>query len=211
MKKVSIKDIFIFLLFMLGICYLKKNYINEFDTSLSIYETFVFWGDNQIVNLIWYLPILLNLYIIGKKYFYQILRFDMRFKNRSDYIRYQLKQCIVFSLIFNFLILFFQFIILIGKLGTINITFLLFCMKYIIEMIFMNVVFILISMNLNNFTYTFILVVFLQIFSLTMIDVNDKYPFLNLYGGYKINFLTLILLFLCLKGIVLKYKFFELK
>ncbi len=202
---------------MIGcICYLKSLDLTReiFHESFTFYNLFVFWSDNEMDNLIWLLPILLNLYIIGKFYYENMSTFEMRFKNRKCYIYHQLRCCIVDSILLNLVILFVQYIVLGLHLNIfVSSDFILLeiIAKYVIELTALNMVLILLAMILNDFTYSFIILTIFQILALKLVGVSKDIPFLSLYKGSEMNYFTILLLFFTMIGVIFIYKRMELK
>ena len=70
MKKIDLKKIIVYLLIIMCFCLLKKNYIYGVSNGTVSFVRFIlaYWGENQLVNLIWFLPIMFEIYVLSKKY-----------------------------------------------------------------------------------------------------------------------------------------------
>ena len=163
MKKISLQKVFWYILIIVCVCILKGTYIHAVggdNYNTFVQNVLVFWDDNQLVNLIWFLPILLSLYLIAKNYFYSMNHFDMRFKNRKRFIYSAIINCITASILFNFLIAVFQVIVLsiVSKTSIIiNVAIISFILQYVIENTFLSIIIVLFAMFIKNFMYTYIL------------------------------------------------------
>lgn len=199
MKKINLKNWLCYFLIIICICILKGSFIYSMDGhsySDFVHDLLIFWGDNQLVNLIWLLPILLNLYIIAKNYFYMMLHFDMRFKNRKHFINITLMKCYFSSLLFNFLIAVMQTIFLSlvsGHSIIVNFTLFSFLIRYIIENTFINFIVILLALYIKNFMYAYISFIVFIIINFSLIKENTYLPFFNLFFSNQINSLTILL------------------
>src|SRR5574344_1675211 len=205
MKKISMRKILYYFLIIIGICVLKVPYMASIASdnySDFVRYILIFWGSNQLVNLIWLLPILFSMYIVAKKYFYKMQHFEVRLKNRKHFINIALIKCCLVSIIFNILIALLQIVILslISKTSIIiNGNVFNTIIQYTIENTFLNVIIILCAMYIKNFIYSYSVFVILIIISLTaiinlaLVKESIYLPFINLYFNDKISLTTILL------------------
>lgn len=204
-KKVDLQKVLLFCLTIAVICIMKNICINPIDCENYVYFVrliLIFWDQSQILNLIWLLPIMLSINVIANKYFHEMYHFDTRYSNRKRFINKLLIKCILFSLIFNFIIAILQVIIL--TLITkpyimINIDIVTIIIQYIVESTFLNTIIILFAMNIKNFMFTYIIAIIFIIISLTsiinlsLVEGNPYLPFINMYYSNEINVISILL------------------
>lgn len=64
MKKINFINVIQYVVFLLAICFLKSLHSSSIGYDLSVKDMLIYWEDNQFVNLIWFTPILLTIYIL---------------------------------------------------------------------------------------------------------------------------------------------------
>ena len=219
MKKIDIKKIIIYILVIIIICFLKKNYIYSIGNGEEsfIKDILVYWKDNQVVNIIWFLPIIYEIFVISKKYFYKLIYFDVRSKNRKKYIKKVLISFMIESFCFIFLLELSQLVIinfLIPNTIRINIDGLVFILKYVIENIFLIVEIIFVALLIKKLMYSIILILILNFLilissmNLSLISTQIYIPFVNIYfesGSSLITMLIILIGIIMIKKIYLKY------
>ncbi|MEG2251309.1 MAG: hypothetical protein RSD09_07065, partial [Bacilli bacterium] len=115
MKKVNIRNFLLFLVVILIISTMKIFFINSFDYNSYfsfINYILIYWSDAYILNIIWLLPIILNIVIVSKKYFFEIQHFDTRYINRKRFINLLLIKICLSSFFTNITIILLQIIII---------------------------------------------------------------------------------------------------
>ena len=219
MKKINYKRTIIYILIVTCIFFLKKSYFDSMSSSLSsidIRSMLVLWGDNQFINLVWFVPILLEIYIIANCYFDKITSFNTRLKNRRRYINRTIINFLIYSIVIIIAIVLLQMIEIyiftdynfIIKFNDIS-----FIIQYIIENILLIVSILLIALLIKNLMFSLIMIIIIifltltSIISLTLISSELYYPFINLYlsNNYAIiSALIIIIQLIAIKRIYLK-------
>ena len=87
MKFVNKKDFLIYLLILLAVTYLKSIYLSEVYTDNWWYQALIFFGSDQFVNILWLIPILIQVFFISKKIYVELNYFDLRYKNRNNFLK----------------------------------------------------------------------------------------------------------------------------
>ncbi|MDD2644231.1 MAG: hypothetical protein PHC65_06075 [Methanobacteriaceae archaeon] len=196
MKKINPMKLLYCVLIIISICILKNGFIIDAESNAEfIRKVLIFWGPNQLVNLIWFLPVLLNLYIIAKVYFYHLQQFEMRFRHRKRFVNNMLLSCCLTSLMFNLIVAIVQVIILfsINKTSIIlNLPIISILIHYTIENTFLNLIIILFAMFLKNFMYAYIVTLISIIITLSITTNNIYLPFINMYFSSEISVITIL-------------------
>lgn len=86
-KKIDIRKLCIYILILFLFIYLKNGIISFEEYNQGIYNVIIFWGEDIFNNIIWLLPIIFTFYVLSKKYFYNLLEFNMRYQNRRRYLK----------------------------------------------------------------------------------------------------------------------------
>ena len=220
MKKIDIKKIVIYVLVIICICFLKKNYIysicNSDGTSL-IKILLVYWSDNQLVNIIWFLPLLFGIFIILKKYFYKLNYFDLRFRNRKKYINNVLISLGIESFLIVLLTALCQLVIiffLIPNIFNINFSDFLFLLNYTTENVFLIIEIMLIALITKKLMYSLIFVIIVNFITLvltinlSLLSSQIYLPFINVYLGNNNSVVTILIILIelmIIKKIYLHY------
>ena len=87
MKFVNKKDFLIYLLILLAVTYLKSIYLSEVYIDNWWYQALIFFGSDQFVNILWLIPILIQVFFISKKIYVELNYFDLRYKNRNNFLK----------------------------------------------------------------------------------------------------------------------------
>ena len=216
LNRINYKKIILTFVMIIIICLLKYNYINDtsYQDSAELMRNFlIFWGNNYLINLIWILPILMNLVFVSKKYYFKLINFDTRYKNRNKYILNFIKNCLIYSFFYNLVLILIQ-IFIIGFLSNSDISFSIETIKliisYILENTFLNFLLIFLALNIRNYMYSLLLIIILCVILLTTFSNNIYIPFVSLYWTNNINFITIALLILVLFFIRKKYLKFDI-
>ncbi len=187
MKKINWKEILVVFLSVLIICILKNPYIQlEEDNTLPLSQLWMNWTDNQYVNLIWLLPLLLSFYYSSKTICMQLEQFEMRFKNRKNYILYLIKKGLIYIIIINIIILFLQALIILLMQGAIieKIPW-LFIIHYLIKMLLFATLIVILYFFVKNYIYSYLIFVIFLIL-LFMLGFNNYFILENNYILIKI-------------------------
>lgn len=208
MKQVNKKDIIIFLLIIAAIGYLKSVYLASMDISnITVY--FICYGDNQLINVIWLLPILIQIFFISKQAFLELCHFDFRYKNRKTMI-YKCITRILFLQLFYTLLSFISQLIVISlfipiKLD-ISVIIFYFIIKYYLEILWFILLLLLVSIFSNEYTITLTCMTVIHILGISSLSW-DYLPFTSLYRDCLINPITIIMIPIIM--IILRYYFLK--
>lgn len=217
MKKSNLKNILIYLIIIIFICLLKKDHILSITIDkVSIRDILIYWSDNQIVNLIWFLPSLFGMCAIAKKSFDKIINFDMRYKNRSRYINKVLISHVIKSFIFYFLLAIIQIILIpifIKQNIIINLDDLTIILRFVIENMFLTTFVILLTMVMKNIMYSLIItmtsvfILLIAVVNLHLIPNNIYIPFINMYlnNNELLTPFIIIILLIIIKKMYMHY------
>lgn len=184
MKKINFINVIQYVVFLLAICFLKSLHSSSIGYDLSVKDMLIYWEDNQFVNLIWFTPILLTIYILTRKSFYFFNNYDVRFRNRDNYIKVYIARFLLNSIVLVLMVVIVQMLML-NILFKINILLdiesILFILRYMIENIFLVVLVLVVAFYFKNLMYGIVLVVS-TILLLLIMKVDLIYvPFVNLY------------------------------
>ena len=95
MKFVNKKDFLIYLLILLAVTYLKSIYLSEVYIDNWWYQALIFFGSDQFVNILWLIPILIQVFFISKKIYVELNYFDLRYKNRNNFLKILIFSCFI--------------------------------------------------------------------------------------------------------------------
>ncbi len=200
------KDMILYSIVLIIVILLKKAYLNEIcvQASVASYYTIVNFSNNSIFNLIWITPIVLNILIISKNIYYELINFDTRYKNRKRYFIKKIKKNFfvhILICIITILIQWFTFKFIFNLPIDINLVSLNILLKYIFEIYFIIIIILLFALMFDNYTYSFIYTIALM-FLLVATTKNFYIPFVTLFSNYRINLINclfLIILYLIIK------------
>lgn len=219
LKKINFKNIFKGIFLISFVCVIKGIFLELDSVDINDYASFVkivlvLWTDSQILNLIWLLPILIGIDLIAKKYYFKINSFDMRYKNKINFINKFLISVLCYSIFINFFIALIQVISmsLYAKCTIIINSKIIFCfVQYIIETTLLNLSIILFAIYFKKFMYVYVIYLMYIIIGLILIInlslVNNKIylPFINIYYENKINYISIAFIVMILFLIKRKY------
>ena len=200
LNKINYKKAIMLFLIIIIICFFKIIYIKDLaniNFTKLVHYFLVFWGNNNFVNLIWLLPILMNLLFVSKKFYLKLMKFDTRYKNRNKFVLNTIKDCLLYSGAFNFFLIITQVAIitfLIKSNISFSIELIKFIFSYILENTFLNFLIIFLALIIRNYIYSLLMVIILCIIMLTIIPNNIYMPFVSLYCTSDINYMTILLL-----------------
>lgn len=193
MKFVNKKDFLIYLLILLAVTYLKSIYLSEVYIDNWWYQALIFFGSDQFVNILWLIPILIQVFFISKKIYVELNYFDLRYKNRNNFLKNIFLCFIKEHAIYTTSFIVVQIIglmILTGIPFKFDVGILeLFC-KYYIEIMFYIWVLILVSLVIQKYTISFLIELTLLLVLLNILK-SSLFPIISLYYNYSFNFLTL--------------------
>lgn len=213
MKKIDIRKLCIYILILFLFIYLKNGIISFEEYNQGIYNVIIFWGEDIFNNIIWLLPIIFTFYVLSKKYFYNLLEFNMRYQNRRRYLKKIFLNFFTDSILFNSFIYIFQIIILlyINKQSFILNSFVLtFLFQYIIEMTLASLIIILVGLLFKTFIYAYIVYIASFLLGLMLLNPNQYLPFISLYSGVNINVISLIVIIISVVIIKKMYKHYDI-
>lgn len=196
--KVNYKNCFLFAVMVIFVCLLKMIYISNsmYETSIEfVHDIVVYWGNNQLVNFIWFIPIITNLFFVSKTYYSKAINFSTRYKNRCNFISYTIKESLLYSFVYNFLSVLMQtFVLTVLLKANIHFSFAMLelFISYSIECTFLNFVVLFFAIYSKHYMYSFLAVIILCIMVLTVLGNNMYIPFVCLYSSYKINYITVV-------------------
>lgn len=212
-KKIDIRKLCIYILILFLFIYLKNGIISFEEYNQGIYNVIIFWGEDIFNNIIWLLPIIFTFYVLSKKYFYNLLEFNMRYQNRRRYLKKIFLNFFTDSILFNSFIYIFQIIILlyINKQSFILNSFVLtFLFQYIIEMTLASLIIILVGLLFKTFIYAYIVYIASFLLGLMLLNPNQYLPFISLYSGVNINVISLIVIIISVVIIKKMYKHYDI-
>ncbi len=182
------------------------------ETSVASYYAIVHFTNNTVFNLIWITPIVLNILIISKNIYFELINFDTRYKNRKRYFIKKLKKNFfnhTLMCTITILIQWFTFIFIFNLPIEINFVSFIIFIKYIFEIYLVIILILFLSLMFDNYIYSFISTVALM-FLLVATTKNFYIPFVTLFVDYRINLINcLLFIFLYLKAMQL-YKRLDL-
>ncbi len=193
MKFVNKKDFLIYLLILLAVTYLKSIYFSEVYTDNWWYQALIFFCSDQFVNILWLIPILIQVFFISKKIYVELNYFDLRYKNRNNLLKniflYFIKEHTIYTTSF-IVVQIIGLMILTGIPFKFDVGILeLFC-KYYIEIMFYIWLLILVSLVIQKYTISFLIELTLLLVLLNILK-SSLFPIISLYYNYSFNFLTL--------------------
>ena len=187
--KINLKEIISFA-FMIGIiCFFKTIYINSITyTSYSdlVSNILIFWNKNQFVNLIWFLPVLINLFFVSKKYYEKLVVFNPRYGNRYNYVSYVIRDCFIYSFAYNLIVALSEIIF---------ITLFIKASYYFSFELIKNV---LLYVLINKYMYSFLIVISICIMFL-VVSNNFTLSFLKTYFIIYVLVIIILVIYL-IKG-----------
>lgn len=197
MMKFEKKQLIIYIFVLTLICALKKPYIPDVISSYSsiAFDIVIFYSKNYYINFIWFIPIATSSFILSSGMYYRLIRFDLRFKNRERYFLKILKTNILNCIIFTILTAVIQWILfmLIFKFNIkIDKVLFLIIMKYATELFLIITIIVFISLMINNFIYSYMLVISLTILLISSLKL-EMLPLVNLYIDYNIRLFDILL------------------
>lgn len=192
------KNIVIFIVLLLVVVFLKYPFVDEIihNSELPFYTTLIATSKNNFVNFIWFIPIMLNIFVVSKDIYYKLINFDQRYKNRHLYFKTKIKENFILHLLISCITAIGQWIlfaiilktnIIIGKM------IIIFFFKYVIELYLVSIIILMISLLVSNYIYTFIFI--LLIIHLLINSVKLFYiPFISLYVKCNLNIIDIFIL-----------------
>ena len=156
-------------------------------------NTSVSYTHLQFVNILWLIPILIQVFFISKKIYVELNYFDLRYKNRNNFLKNIFLCFIKEHAIYTTSFIVVQIIglmILTGIPFKFDVGILeLFC-KYYIEIMFYIWLLILVSLVIQKYTISFLIELTLLLVLLNILK-SSLFPIISLYYNYSFNFLTL--------------------
>lgn len=202
MKYLNKKDICIYIVIIVCITYLKSIYLRDiFQDENWEYQYFIYFGNNQFVNIVWLLPILVQVFFISKNCYMKMCYFDLRYKSRKNLLNkifiYVIENQLIYVCIAVFLQIIGLYIFTDIKLSLSSYILEFFC-KYFIEVMLYTVVLIYFSLLISRFTISFIIELFVLIIALMLFRISYV-PIVTLFYDYHFNYITIlcIVIMLC--------------
>ncbi len=202
---------FIYLTIILVTCYMKIPFLLEMRSwmNVSYYKIIIDFSKNNIYNFIWFIPVILNIFLISKNMYYKLIKMNPRYKNRKTYyfsiIKDNIKNHIILGT-FTILVQIILFTIIFQLPIETKTIFLIFYFKYIIETFLLIMIIVIGALVIDNFIYSIIIV------TCTVLVLLNSFkcfyiPFVSLYVNYNINyvdFFIIIILIFILKSLYIK-------
>lgn len=200
MKKYNKKQLLIYISILVLTCILKIPYIPEIigDYSLIPFNIIVYYSKNNYINFVWLIPIVSSSFILSSTLYYKLINFDSRFKNRYRYLLKLMKDNLCNSILFSIFttlvqwmifMIYFKFTIEMSSMLCIII------IKYALEIYLLSISILTISLLINNFIYSYVIIISTTIILINSFRVSFL-PFVNLYCDYNINIIDIIMLFI---------------
>ncbi len=198
MKVMKINMHFFLIVNILIVCvsFLKLTYVDvlQYNSSFELIKNFIiFWGENNTVNLIWFLPIIFSTFYISLYCSRKMISFCPRYKNRKRFYKKEITECFIYSIINNLYILIEHIIfceLFLNNNFILTNEFFLFCSEYILEMTFLEFFVVIVSIIIKNYTLSYIVVISLCLILLNIVKNKNIIPFICLFFSNKFNFLT---------------------
>lgn len=192
------KNSILFIIVLALVMFLKYPYLNEIgqDSEFAFYHLLITFSKNNLVNFIWFIPILFNIFVISKDIYYKLVSFDARYHNRNRYWNAKMKENIVQHFLICCITILGQwilFVIFSEVEITINGLLIIFFLKYFVELYLTSIIILVISLLIHNYIYAFIIVlitILLFISSAKLFYI----PFVSLYVGYNLNIFNILIL-----------------
>lgn len=210
MKKIDWRTIITFLLGMIVILALKRIYVLRFyegDALQYVGRILGVTTDNSIVNIIWILPILLNIFLVGNHFYLKTLYFETRYQNRKKYIKKTIRDLLFISLSFNIIVAGIQILFFTIPFHIpLKMEYFLSIIHYVIENTSINFFLILIAFLIKNYMMIFIVLISgILILLRSSLPILSYLPFVNLFITNEIHINTIVLLII---SIILLYHFY---
>lgn len=210
MKKYNKKQLLIYISILVLTCILKMPYIPEIidDYSLIPFNIVVYYSKNNYINLVWLIPIVASSFILASTLYYKLINFDTRFKSRYRYLLKLLKDSLCSSILFSIFTTITQWLIfMICFKFKIEMNEMLFVIiiKYALEIYLLSISILTISLLINNFIYSYVIIISTIIILINSFRVSF-FPFVNLYCDYNINIIDIIMVFVLVLLIKFIYK-----
>lgn len=214
MKKFLISDIYLYLVVILIITFLKSCLISPglyetfFAYSYDVLALFGFTREMVYENLIWLIPIFTTIFFVSKRMFFKLINFDVRYGNRKRYV----KECFIDNLIYTVFICFTSYLLQVFLIFILdgmpnidfNFSFLIIGVKYVLGALFNSLLISMIALKVGNYVYSYSFVIIIDLL-FTFFFKNSYVPLVSLYVNYSINFYDFLFSFVCLVVIATVY------
>lgn len=202
MKTINRNDMVCFCITLLLVTYLKSAYILNIHTDNDFYTYYIFFGDNNIVNIIWLTPILLQVFFITKRAYQQLIFFDMRYRNRKHRIITAYLEIILSNLVYSITAIIIQLIglFLLNDIQVLPVNLGAFIFKYMFELLVMIMILLLLSTSISQFTISYIFVITTLILIITVYP-NFYFPIVSLFVNYHFNIIS-VFVYICVAIII---------
>lgn len=197
MKKININYIPFFFLITIITIILKYPYLHDVvQQNNSYHNLFIFYCNNTYINIVWFIPILIQLLIITYEYYNKLIIFEVRYKNRKKYLNELFKESIIkhstLSII-TFLTQFLFYYTIFNNKNPINMIIIYSFIKYTFELYLFEIIIITISILTTNYIYSYII----SIIASLLIIISKKLtflPFVTLFQSYTFNLINILVL-----------------
>lgn len=217
MKKIDLKNIFYIVFLLTVVCLLKKLCLPlDYEMNYTKFASFslILWNESPFLNILWLFPFIISIIFVAKKYYSQLFYFDVRFKSRKNYINRTIFKTVISLIFYNLFITFFQlFLLSILNERSILISLDVFyiCLQYVIEVVCLEFIIIFLGYYTKKFMYSFVIIILIMILLLTLIfnfnfiESISYFPFISMYSGFNINYVSIIISVIILFLIRKKY------
>lgn len=198
MKRTSRKDLLVFLIVILAVTYLKSIYFYDiYEGKNWQYQLFIYFGNNQIVNIIWLIPIIVQVFFISKNIYVEMCHFDLRYRNRNRFLKqiivYFIKEHIIYTIIS--IVVQMLGLMLIVKVPMYLESYMIeFIGQYFIEIIFYIALLIIVSLLTSHYVLSFVVELCILIM-MVMFFKNSYIPVVTLFSNYYFNYITVPCIF----------------
>lgn len=209
MKKINLLKIPFYLTIIFSICYLKYSIYPIESYTQYIYEKNIPIEQSLMGTILFLIPFMFIFYVMGKRYFYKLNRFEVRYKNRKRFTNYMLFSLIIETILFSSFVFLSQSILLTlieKRIFVYDNKLIIFLLQYIIENLFIVCLILLFSLLFKNFIYSYLLVIIIIAIGLILNFEFKMIPFFNLFYGIRINPITIFFIILSLLVIKIYYE-----
>lgn len=201
MKHTNRKDLLIFLIVILAITYLKSIYFYDiYEGENWQYQLFIYFGSEQFVNIIWLIPIIVQVFFISKNVYMEMCHFDLRYRNRKHLLKqvmiYFMKEHTLYTIIS--IVVQMLGLMLIMKVPMYLESYMIeFICQYFMEIMFYITLLVTVSLLTSHYILSFIAELTILI-GMLMIFKNSYIPVMTLFCDYHFNYITVPCIFMTL-------------
>ena len=184
MKKYNLKTTFLIVILIFISLILKKPFIKSFNDDFGNYSVLLLfiWGDNYLVNIIWIVPVLLDIYISDKKLTNHLLNMNVRFCNRKKYCNHLLRKNTINNILLTIFIISLHVIFFGNQVEFRNIKDVIILYIIAICIIYLlNLICLLFFVLIKKFIYCFIIITIIYVIFINYVCDVQFYREINNY------------------------------